>query len=202
MPRGQRGSAKPHPWSNSYSYTADGPRAPDCGNVLRSLKQDAFPVMCAMDEAEAERALRDLGFLPPTKHRHCYRCGAALSITTPKEGPQMLRCSTRGCSAKFNAHRAYTPLHLTTTTYKEYLLAVYAFSLLLRVDQAAHMTGVNIKKIGIYFACCRDVCAWYPIACRPVLPPPIIVASGAQARAVCPKVRVGLLRLVHVLIVQ
>ena len=118
-----------------------------------------------MSEAEAKEELVRLGTLPgvpPGTSRVCYKssCTGKMKLKTWSDREAVLRCDIRSCGQHFNAIRAYTPLFGAKTTYKEYLMMLFCFSLQLRIDQTVLITGIPEDRVAFNFHCFRDVYAW------------------------------------------
>ena len=118
-----------------------------------------------MSEERAKEVLTKLDCLPklpPDVKRVCWKCDGDMELKVWAECKTILRC--KKCQLHFNGATAYTPLHLCSTTHKEYLQFLYAFSHQYRQDQTETLSfRLTGEKVTRFFACFRDIYAWYQL---------------------------------------
>ena len=88
------------------------------------------------------------------KRVHCP--GRRILVCLGKKG-------TEKCGVRYQAPKAYTPMHNTTLTFKGYLLLGYSWSTQKRIDQTTvDLRGIVTEdQVARVFSSLRDISGWY-----------------------------------------
>jgi hypothetical protein len=145
-------------YDKAVKYVNEVPRQPEIPKgLLRDVKQDSYPDICALSEKQAKMRIEvALKLRSPLWGRKCYACKFAL-VGKKLVGAKWFgkRCSNPKCQKMFKRiHIMYTPLYLKADNnqskhpYKEFLHAMYIFGLKVPQDSMAHLIGKKRKNVG------------------------------------------------------
>ena len=144
-------------YDRAVKYVNKDPAQPQVPTgLLRDVKQDSYPEICALSEKQAKmRIEKALKLKQPLHHRKCWKCKSALVRRHEKRSKwSAMRCSNPKCQKWFCiVDVLYTPLQekhkdrIGNSPNKEYLNSMYTFGLKVPQDSMAHLVGKKRKCV-------------------------------------------------------
>ena len=134
---------------------------------LKNLVQISYPEVCRVTEAQAERAIANLGLkLPPVRvqRRFCYKCKSKM-ILCKRLGKHALICSKYTCRSKMSradlAHTLTWALQKGgDLKYTKIYQAMYVFGCKVAQDAGKHFLGLHYNNASKLFRKLRIACAF------------------------------------------